>query len=111
MRILFCAALLALAAGCTQVEKLAASDAANAAAMAQADASDPQAASRLSCYRSWAGLAGGAASAPAGTGGIFTMVETGIEVQSTLNSPPCQQIAGQVLLWTLHKLPGGNLLP
>jgi hypothetical protein len=102
-------------AGCgpaQQVVQFTAGDAANATAMAKAAAAggDSGATQRAGCWSSWAGLADGLAGAP-NAAGIFTSVEAGIEVQNTLQTPACQVIAGQVLLWAARKAPLGNLLP
>ncbi len=110
-KIIVATLVLMTVAGCQQVATFAASDAKNASAMAKSNSSDPQAATRAQCYDAWGNLAGGLAALPANTSGIFTGVEAGIEVQGTLQLPACQAIAGQVLLWTVRKLPGGNLLP
>lgn len=105
-------AALLLLTGCQQVAQFTAADAAQAQAMALR-AGDAQAASRAQCWGGWAGLAGSLTGAGFSTGqpGIFTGVETGIEIQSLLNAPPCQVIAGQVLMWAVRHAPGGNFLP
>lgn len=103
---------LAACAQAQQVVQFTAGDAANATAMAKTAAAggDGAAAQRAGCWSSWAGLANGLAGAQ-GAAGIFTSVEAGIEVQNTLQTPACQAIAGQVLLWAARKAPFGNLLP
>ena len=105
--------LLALAGlgGCQQVAQFTAADAAMAQRMAlQAAPTDPQAAGRAQCWGGWAGLATGL-SAQSQQPGIFTGVETGIEIQSLLQAPTCQVIAGQVMMWAVRHAPGGNFLP
>ena len=105
--------LLAVAlavSGCAVTPKIRADlhdDAAAAQAQAQAAAAagDAQAAVRASCYAAWAAI-----TMPAAAGGgpqlIFVPVETAIEVQATLQRPDCQQVAGQVLVGLVQKLPG-----
>ena len=114
MKILYVVALLASLTACgatTQIAQFTAADAGNAAAMAGRDTIDMQASSRAGCYNAFGNVAGGVANTPANASGIFTGVEAGIEIQSTIQIPACQAIAGQVLMWAVRKAPGGNLLP
>jgi hypothetical protein len=99
--------------GCAEIATFAKADAGNAGAMAAnaAKAGDAQAATRGACYTAFGNVAGGVAAAPANSIGVFTAVESGIEIQGTINRPECQAISGQVMLWLLRKAPGGNLLP
>lgn len=80
-----------------------AADAKNAAAMAAKDTLDPNAAGRAPCYTAWANLADGVAGSSAN--GLFTGVEVGMEVQSTIASPGCNVIAGQVIQRFINKVP------
>lgn len=99
--------------GCQQIAGFAAADVGNAGTMAASagKTGDAQAASRAACYGAFGNVAQGVAAAPANTSGVFTAVESGIEMEGTINRMECRAIAGQVLLWMLHKAPGGNLLP
>lgn len=124
-------ALIALAlGGCsltTAIEQKIGNDASGAQALAMLDVTDPQAPGRAACYGAFARLSnalappapamsmatpvGGVSLGAPPSGGIFTTVEAGIEIEGVINSPTCQQIAGQVLIFALHKAPFGNLLP
>ena len=112
IRWLFPLVLLVLV-GCAghPIATLTAVDASNASAMARRQTGDPQALVRASCYDAWGNIATGIIAVQPGSAGVFTGVETGIEVQGTLQLPACQAIAGNVLLWLARKAPGGNLLP
>lgn len=104
--------------GCTQVGQQISWDGGNAAAMATNwEKVDPSAAARVPCYAAFQTLGTGIASTPPPTGSsapiaILSTAEGGIELQSAMQIPACQQIIAQILLFVAKRAPiGGNLLP
>lgn len=99
---------------CAQVGQQVSWDGGNAATMATNwEKVDPAASQRVPCYAAFQTLGGGLSSTQPPTGsplpiGILSTAEAGIELQSAMQIPACQQIIAQILLFVAKRAPIGS---